>query len=344
MKMEEIVQEVVDEESVELRLQLEDKNKQLAEQNNQILAHKSELENVDKDKCILRETTLLSQFPDNIQCIYYGMIDNVSSRKEPLIKFGCSNFLSNRVKCHKNTYSNFRLVGAFRVCNKTQIETAMKKHPILVKLQRKIQINNKTHVELLTTTKTKTISHIDEIIRDIIKNIEYTPENYSNLLEENDRLKKEIEFLKVYTPENYSKLLVEYEKTQKQLIISQEKYEDENKVKIKVFNKLIEEKNILYNKIADNLSTEHDKASVIKKMKRGIKQPDGLYYFDEGVFYQLEGTRQEVWDGIAYKTSGELRKKDLIVGAQGKIVSKSKAITATADNRLMTYMKKIHKV
>jgi len=132
MKMEEIVQEVVDEECVELRLKI-------AEQEKQIVSHKNELENADNDKCLLRETTLLSQFPDNIQCIYFGTIDNMNSKKEPLVKFGCSNFFTDRVKCHKTTYNNFRLVGAYRVNNKTQVENAMKIHPVLIKQLQKLK-------------------------------------------------------------------------------------------------------------------------------------------------------------------------------------------------------------
>ena len=52
------------------------------------------------------------------------------------------------------------------------------------------------------------------------------------------------------------------------------------------------------------------------------------------------GGRQDVWDGFAYKTSEGLKKYDLIIGSDGHIVSKVKAILATSDNRLMTYMKK----
>ena len=35
-------------------------------------------------------------------------IDNKSDKGEPLIKFGCSNFLCDRVKSHKKTYENFK--------------------------------------------------------------------------------------------------------------------------------------------------------------------------------------------------------------------------------------------
>ena len=101
---------------------------------------------------------------------------------------------------------------------------------------------------------------------------------------------------------------------------------------------------MLYNRIISDIPDETDKKVVFKKMKRGIKQKDGLYYFDEGIFSQLYGTRQEVWDEVAYKTSGGLIKSDLTIGSEGNIVSKIKALSATADNRLMIYMTKIGKI
>lgn len=330
IKMEEIVQEVVDEESDELRLKITEQEKQIVDKNKQ-------LENVNKDKSVLREKTLLDQFPDNTQCVYYGLIDNLSSKKEALIKFGCSNFLSNRIKCHRTTYANFRLVGAYRVCNKTQVENAIKKHPILVLRQRKLTINNITHTELLASSDID----IDEIIKDIIKNIEYTPENYSKLLIENDTLKLQ---LNKFIPEKYSQIILDYAKLQQEYQILQEKYDTDIKIKNKVFTKLVGEKNVLYNRIISDIPDETDKKVVVKKMKRGIKQKDGLYYFDEGIFSQLYGTRQEVWDEVAYKTSGGLIKSDLTIGSEGNIVSKIKALSATADNRLMIYMTKIGKI
>ena len=330
MKMEEIVQEVVDEESVELRLKITEQEKQIVDKNKQ-------LETVDKDKSVLREKTLLDQFPDNIQCVYYGLIDNLSSKKEALITFGCSNFLSDRVKRHRTTYSNFRLVGAYRVCNKTQVENAIKRHPVLTLRQRKLKINDIVHNELLASCDID----IDEIIKDIIKNIEYTPENYSKLLQENDTLKGQVKDLNALTPEKYSKIVEDYANLQREYQILQETYEDETKMKNKVFTKLVGEKNVLYNKIISDIPDETEKKIVIKKMKRGVKQKDGLYYFDEGVFSQLYGTRQEVWNEVAYKTAGGLIKSDLTIGSEGNVVSKIKAVTAAADNRLMIYMNKV---
>jgi len=339
MKMEETVQEVVDEESTELRLQIIEKDKQIE-------LHKSELRNTDKAKCLLRETTLLSQFHDNIQCIYFGTIDNVSTKKdEPLIKFGCSNFLSDRVKSHKTTYSNFQLYAAYRVCNKTQVENAIKINPILMTHLRLLKLKKVIHKEILSI-KTITTDKIDEIIQGIIKNIEFTPENYTKLLEENDILKKELGILKESAPNYYSDIILEYENLKREYQLLQEKNEDEHKIKRTVFLNLVKERNALYNKIAETKppTPQIESTIIIKRGKRAVKQKDGLFYFTEGAFPILDGTRQDVWDGIAYKTTGGLKKTDLVIGVDGNVVSKIKAISARTDNRIMEYMKRVGKV
>jgi hypothetical protein len=71
MKLEEIIQETINEESSELRLQL-DQQKIILQQQTKVL------ENVEKDKEQLKEETIIDQFPVNTQCIYIAKIDNKS--------------------------------------------------------------------------------------------------------------------------------------------------------------------------------------------------------------------------------------------------------------------------
>jgi len=245
INLEEIIQEVVDEESNELRLQLDDKNKQLTEQNKQ-------LENVTLDKDNLRENTILDQFPDDVQCIYYGLTDNVSYDDEPLIKFGCSNFLSDRVRKHKKTYKNFRLVSAFRVQNKTQIETALKNNTFLSSIRRQLQLKRK-HNELLLRSE---IDKIDETIREIIEEIEFTPEKYTVLLEELEEIKNE-------------KLKDNNSHKERYNLLLQEKLNDDNSHKER-YNLLLQENltiklensEIKYNRllmVVDELKIENEK-------------------------------------------------------------------------------------
>jgi hypothetical protein len=191
MKLEELIQEVINEESDELKIQLQQQNKLL--------------ENVEKDKERLKEETIIEQFPVNTQCIYIGKIDNKTLGKpnskmyhETVIKFGQSNNLSDRIKCHKKNFENFRLYAAYKVKNKIEIENAIKKHPILQKRLRLITTNDDiTHREMLALDEDEfTIEKIEQYIKEIIKQNEYNIENYNLLLKKNTSQEEEIIYLK----------------------------------------------------------------------------------------------------------------------------------------------------
>ncbi len=199
LKMEEIIQDTINEESNELKLQLQNKTQEL-EQHKQV----SELE---KEK--LLEQTLISQFPINTECIYYGKIDNKTLGKEnskmyheDLIKFGQSNNLAERIKCHKKNFLNFRLIAAFKVKNKIQIENAIKKHSILSKRIRSIKVENPNYEEenyrelIALDNANFTIENIDKYIKEVIKENEYNIENYNLLVEKNYQLEIELKNIK----------------------------------------------------------------------------------------------------------------------------------------------------
>ena len=195
MKLEKIIQNILHEECSEIKLQLE--------QNKSVLENVVKISEKEKEK--LKEDTLVEQFPLNTQCIYIGKIDNKTLGKpnskmyhESVIKFGQSNNLSERVKCHKNTYDNFRLHAAYKVKNKIEIENAIKKHPLLQKRIRFITTaDNITHRELLALDDDEfTLEKMEEYIKEIIKQNEYNVENYNLLLKKNDELQNEIYKLK----------------------------------------------------------------------------------------------------------------------------------------------------
>ena len=173
IRLEKTLQEVIHEESTELKLQLEHS------------------ENA-RDK--IREKTLLEQFANNTQCVYYGLIDNAGDKNEKLIKFGNSNNLKTRVTSHKGTYNNFRLMNAFKVTNKLQIENAIKEHVLFIERHQTITIKNKKYIEIINADGLL-LSTLDKTIKDIIVSIECTPENYTKIIEENKMLKKQLELL-----------------------------------------------------------------------------------------------------------------------------------------------------
>ena len=175
MKLEDILHEVIEEECTELKLQLT--------QQNQLL------ENVDKEKEILKEKTILEQFPLNTQCIYIGLIDNKTLGKpnskmyhETVIKFGQSNNLIERVKTHKKTYDNFRLYAAFKVKNKIEIENCIKKHTLLKNRLRIISINDVAYREIIALDDEDfTLDKVKDELNEKNKLIEKNDKKINNL-------------------------------------------------------------------------------------------------------------------------------------------------------------------
>jgi cell division septum initiation protein DivIVA len=276
IKLEDIMNEIIKEECAELKEKIE----------NQKISNKLEKE-------LLREKTLIEQFPVNTQCVYYGLVDNTNEKNEQLIKYGNSNNLQQRVEQHKKIYTNFRLVNAFKVENKLHIENTIKNCEEIIPYKRVIEIKNVNYTELLCINNLS-FDKLDAIIKNIITTIEYSPENYVKLLHENKELKTEIAILK-----------------------------EQNK-------KLKQKDNLLNNtKIEPTESTETN----VKKVRRFQKHKDNFYYIDCKKYEKLFGTRQEVWDSIAYMTSGQLIKEDLVINHSGKIVSKIKSEENTNNPR-----------
>lgn len=178
IKLEDIMNEIIKEECVELKEKIE----------NQKILNK-----IEKD--FLREKTLIEQFSVNTQCVYYGLIDDTNENNEQLIKYGNSNNLQQRVEQHKKTYTNFRLVNAFKVENKLHIENAIKNCEEIIPYKRVIEIKNVNYTELLSINNLS-FEKIDKIIKNIITTIEYSPDNYIKILYENKELKNNFDILK----------------------------------------------------------------------------------------------------------------------------------------------------
>lgn len=60
-------------------------------------------------------------------------------------------------------------------------------------------------------------------------------------------------------------------------------------------------------------------------MKRPVRDPiTGGYTIKGGFFKELFGSREQVMNGTAYKTSGGLKKNQLLMNKGGRIVSRKK--------------------
>jgi hypothetical protein len=60
-------------------------------------------------------------------------------------------------------------------------------------------------------------------------------------------------------------------------------------------------------------------------MKKHMKHKDGKYHIDGMIFEVLIGSRAQVMNKTAYKTSGNLKRKHLKYNKHGRIVSKAKS-------------------
>lgn len=334
IKLEETLQDVLNEETNELRLQLEEKNKQI--------------ENSENEKHSLREKTILQQFPDNSQCVYYGLVDDKTPNGEKLIKFGNSNFLRDRIDQHKRTFSNFRLMNAFKVENKIQIENAIKTHNILKEKRRSITVNSKVYTELLIHDHISFVE-LDTIIKDIIRSVEYSPENYKKILKENEQMNKtnfvlrqEIEHLKENmlsngNIQNNIHISEEHRNAMNRILILEEenqRLKSDNRKLISRCRLIKNSNSATENAIVESVNgIEYD--NVTKVMKRISKNSDGFYYIDRIKYKKCFGTRDEVWCGDAFKTTGGLKKTDLILNKSGNIVSKRKFISEKTTNRFI---------
>jgi hypothetical protein len=72
-------------------------------------------------------------------------------------------------------------------------------------------------------------------------------------------------------------------------------------------------------------------------MKRPVRQEDGCYYIKNKKYKELFGSREQVMNGTAYKTTGGLTTNDLIMNKNGRIVSAEKHKTAKKEMRLVKH-------
>ena len=63
------------------------------------------------------------------------------------------------------------------------------------------------------------------------------------------------------------------------------------------------------------------------------KNKYGKYFNNDIVYDSLMGSREDVWNCKAYKTTGGLTKEDFIINHKGKIVSKKKSVKETLMRR-----------
>ena len=189
MKMEEILHETLEEETSELKLQLEQKENTILEIKQTTEQEKQKLK---KEKQRAVEKAIVTQFPVNTECIYFGTIDNTNEKNEKLIKFGHTNDLSTRVWDHHSKYENFILQEAFKVQNKVEIENLIKTYPKIKRQIRAIEVGGKSKTEIIAYDDTNfTIPRLTKHIKDIIHSKTYSIDNFNRIMKNNENLENE---------------------------------------------------------------------------------------------------------------------------------------------------------
>lgn len=192
LRLEEIILMTVDEQTNQLRAQLEQSAAQLEQKNEVISTLNQATITLTQEKKRAIEKTLISQFPVNTECIYFGTIDNTNAENEKLIKFGHTNNLATRVADHHKKYTNFILAAAFRVHNKVEIENYIKDHPKIKRQLRTIEVAGKNKTEIIAYDNTNfTIARLTKHVDDIIHSRMYNVENFNKLLQRNEELEAE---------------------------------------------------------------------------------------------------------------------------------------------------------
>jgi cell division septum initiation protein DivIVA len=196
MKLEEVLQETLEQETVELKQQLEQKENIILQVEQEKIKIEEEkellLQKAKREKQRAVEQAIIVQFPVNTECVYFGTIDNTNKEGEKLIKFGNTNDLSTRILDHRKIYNNFILVNAFRVQNKTEIENLIKNYPKIKRQIRCIEVNGKNKTEIIAYDSTNfTIEKLTKHIKEIIHSKTYSIDNFNRLIKRNDELENE---------------------------------------------------------------------------------------------------------------------------------------------------------
>jgi hypothetical protein len=221
IKLENVLQEILFEESEELKqqlLQVEDKKK---------LEYETKLE---KQKVIEREKILLKEY-GTIGAVFYVIKVKTYENTQYVIKVGESRRgITDRYKEHKSKYEECLLLDCFAVNKSKDFETFIKEHDLIRPNKVKNLQGHETELELFLIGKNLSYQTLINIVTN---NIKYFNNNDNSKLElENEQLKL---MLEMKTTNNDNVLIQELIKTIKDLTHKVDVIEKSNK---EILNKL----------------------------------------------------------------------------------------------------------
>ena len=228
IKLENIMFEITQEESAELKLQLEQQKT-----TTQLLADKKKLEyetKLERQKVIEREKILLTEY-GTIGSIFYVIKVKTYETKQYVIKVGESRRgITDRYKEHKSRYEECLLIDCFSVDKSKEFETFIKEHELIRPNKVKNLPGHETEMELFLIGKHLSYQSLLNIITN---NIKYFNNNDTGKLQlENEQLKL---MLEMKSTNNDNMLILELIKTIKDLSRKVDTVEKTNK---EIWNKL----------------------------------------------------------------------------------------------------------
>ena len=227
IKLEELLQETMNDESNELKLQLENRNTQIEQHSNDLKIKEQEHnESLNKEKELERQRVLLSQFA-TVGCIIYIAKIKSLPNGEYVIKIGESRRgITNRFNEHKSNYEETLLLDCFAVNKSKDFESFLHNHE-LIKPNRVTDLIGHSHERELFLIG-KHISYVS-LINIINKNIKYFNDSSSENEIEKLRLQNENIKLQIESGRNVNSIQIE--KLQKSV-------EDLQKSNIQILEKL----------------------------------------------------------------------------------------------------------
>jgi len=193
IKLEEILQEILMEESNELKLQLEQQKTEF-----QLLEDKKNQEynaKLEKQKVLEREKILLKEYATS-GAIFYVIKVKTLENGQYIIKVGESRIgITNRYKEHKSKYPECLLLDCFAVNKSKDFESFIKEHQLIIDSRVNDLSQHEGELELFLIGKKLSYQTLLNIVN---SNLKYFNQNDSHKLElENEQLKLKLEMQNV---------------------------------------------------------------------------------------------------------------------------------------------------
>ena len=241
IKLEKVLQEIIMEESNELKLQLE-QQKEIQKTEIQLIEEKQK-QTLEKQKVIEREKILLAEY-GTIGSIFYVIKVKTFENGSYIIKIGESRRgIAQRYKEHKAKYDECVLLDCFVVNKSKDFETFMKEHEFVRGNRVRDLKGHETELELFLIGRNLSYQTLLNIIQNNLK--------YFNC-SDNGKLELEIEQLKIMlqmkTTNNENPLIYELLNTVKHLSSKIDVLENTNK-------KILEKLNASQTKITTGFTT-----------------------------------------------------------------------------------------